>query len=210
MKDYSQFGQSLVLNEIFNTIGTTNKYGVEFGADDGFWLSNLRMFLEMGWNGLQIEGKESLINNGVKFEFITKDNINDIFKKYNVPEKFDLLSIDLDGNDYWIWKELKYEANVVNIEYNSHFNFDEAYSLEYNENHSWDNTFAYGASFKALCDLAEKKGYYLYSEYKYVDLIFVKKEFEKVLPSIFKKENIILPHEIFPRRLENGKKFIEV
>lgn len=208
MKDYSQFGESLVLNEIFKIIGTTNKYGVEFGASDGYHLSNLRMFLDMGWDGLQIEGNSNPINN-VKFEFIEKDNINDIFKKYNVPNKFDLLSIDLDGNDYWIWKELDYYPNVVIIEYNSHFSIDESITLEYNKNHIWDGTYAYGASLKALCDLADTKGYYLYSEYKYVDLIFVKKEFKDILPSIFDKNKLSLPHDIFPKIL-NNKKFIEV
>jgi hypothetical protein len=43
-----------------------------------------------------------------------------------------------------------------------------------------------------------------------VDLIFIKKEFQEILPSIFDKNSIVLPHEIFPRRLENNKKFIEV
>ena len=58
MKDYSQYGESLIINEIFKKIDPINKFMVEFGASDGYWLSNIRMFMEMGWNGLQFEGNQ--------------------------------------------------------------------------------------------------------------------------------------------------------
>ena len=57
----------------------------------------------------------------IKHAFLTAENINDHFKNNNVPKTFDLLSIDLDGNDYWIWKaidENKFRARVVVVEYN--------------------------------------------------------------------------------------------
>lgn len=209
MKDYSQFGESKILYEIFEKIGTYNKYGVEFGASDGFWTSNLRMFLDMGWTGLQMEGIEEN-KNDVKFEFITRENINNLFEKYNVPHKFDLLSIDLDGNDYWIWKELNYEPNVVLIEFNAHFDKESKIVLEYDSSHVWDFTYAYGASFKAMVELAETKGYYLFNHHEFVDLIFIKNEFQSVLPSIFDDSTFDVPKEVFPRVLNNNKKFIEI
>jgi len=209
MKDYSQFGESKILYEIFEKIGTYNKYGVEFGASDGYWLSNLRMFLDIGWTGLQMEGVEEN-KNDVKAEFITRENINSLFEKYGVPNKFDLLSIDLDGNDYWIWKEINYEPNVVIIEFNAHFDSESKFVIEYNPTHVWDFTYAYGASFKSMVELAESKGYYLYNQHEFVDLIFVKKEFELILPSIFNKETFDIPKNFFPRTLNNNKKFIEV
>ena len=76
MKDYSQHGESTVINKIVEKIGTLNKYGVEFGASDGYWFSNLRMFLDSGWVGLQMEGGDKAGSNGVVKEFITKENIN--------------------------------------------------------------------------------------------------------------------------------------
>jgi len=209
MKDYSQFGESKILYEIFEKIGTYNKYGVEFGASDGYWLSNLRMFLDMGWAGLQMEGVEEN-KNDVKAEFIIRENINSLFEKYNVPNKFDLLSIDLDGNDYWIWKEINYDPNVVIIEFNAHFDADSRVVIEYDPTHVFDFTYAYGASFRAMVELAESKGYYLYNQHEFVDLIFVKKEFESILPSIFNKDTFDIPKNFFPRTLKNNKKFIEI
>ena len=55
---------------------------------------------------------------GVKKEFITKENINELFQKYNVPNNVDLLVIDIDGNDYHIWKEIKIKPKIVMIEFN--------------------------------------------------------------------------------------------
>ena len=207
MKDYSQYGESSVLWSIFEKIGTINKFGVEFGSSDGFWLSNLRMFMENGWKGLQMEGLSSP-KNDVKSAFITKENINELFDKYNVPDNFDLLSIDIDGNDYWVWKEIKKEASVVIIEYNSNFDKNTCVALEYNPQHTFDGTHAYSASFKALCKLAESKGYYLYKEMKFTNLIFVQKKFEQILSSEYDNK-LILPHYQHGRNLRN-KTFIEV
>jgi hypothetical protein len=83
MKDYSQYGESKLIYDILNKIGTLNRYAVEFGASDGYWLSNIRMFLEDGWNGLQMEGGTKSGVNGVVNEFITKENINFLLDKYN-------------------------------------------------------------------------------------------------------------------------------
>lgn len=193
MKDYSQHGESLLIKNILDKIGIINNYGVEFGASDGYWLSNLRMFLEIGWDGLQMEGGDKAGVNGVVKEFITRENVNYLFDKYNVPDKFDILSIDTDGNDYWIWKEIRKEANVVVIEYNSNFSKDESVALEYDENHSFNGSRAYSASFKAMCSLADSKGYYLYQEKGFNNLIFVKKEFIQICPPIYDDSLLILP-----------------
>jgi hypothetical protein len=209
MKDYSQHGESKLLYEIVNKIGTINNYGVEFGASDGYWFSNIRMFLDMGWTGLQMEGKEGPELNGVVNEFITRENINELLEKYGVPEKFDILSIDIDGNDYWVWKEIKKEANIVVIEYNSNFDKDTSVSLEYNIDNSFNGSYGYSASFKAMCSLAKEKGYYLYSELGFNNLIFVKNEFIEKLPSIYIDENLKLPEYQHGRNL-GDKKFIEV
>ena len=209
MKDYSQHGESIILKEIIEKIGEENKFCVEFGASDGYWFSNVRMFLDNGWNGLQMDGGSKAGVNGVHKEFITKDNINDLFDKYSVPNTFDILSIDIDGNDYWVWDEINRNPNVVIIEYNSNFDIDTSVSLEYNESHSFDGTHAYSASFKALCSLAEKKGYYLYSEVAYCNLIFINKKFIDKSPSIFDKSLLNLPRYQHERELKN-KKFVIV
>jgi hypothetical protein len=192
MKDYSQYGESKILYEIFEKIGTENKFVVEFGASDGFWLSNARMFIEMGWDSLQMDGITEPVN-GVKHEFITKENINTILEKYNVPKKLDLISIDIDGNDYWVWKELKFEPNVVIIEYNSNFSIDESFTLKYDENHNFEKSGGfYSASAKCLVDLGKTKGYFLYKEINHTNLIFVKDKFKNILEE-YDYRNINLP-----------------
>jgi hypothetical protein len=210
LKDYSQAGESLILWDVFQKIGAKNKFAVEFGASDGYWLSNIRTFLENGWSGLQMEGV-SEPKNEVKSEFVTKDNINLLFKKYSVPENFDLLSIDIDGNDYWVWKNLEYNPSAVIIEYNSNFSKTVSVALEYDETHTFDGSYAYSASFKAYEKLAEKKGYYFYAEVRHTNLIFIKNEYRGMLgqhPSISNIEK--LPIYDHGQVLKKEKRFIEV
>lgn len=157
----SMLGEDGVILRIFDIIKTTNKYFVEFGANLKF--DNTRYLREKhGWNGLYMDGNSD--NELIKKEWIFKDNINDLFKKYDVPESFDLLSIDLDGNDYWIWKAIdsKYMPRVVIIEFNSNFPPNISKTIKYNSKHHWvEGSNYYGASLLALKKLGESKGYSL-------------------------------------------------
>lgn len=191
MKDYSQHGESLIINDIFKKIAPINKVMVEFGASDGYWLSNIRMFIEMGWNGLQFEGITNP-SNGVKKEFITKENVNEIFKKYEVPKEFDILSIDIDGNDYWIWETLEFTPSVVIIEYNSNFSIEQSYALRYNENHSFHKNNSYSASFTAMKKLGKNKGYFLYSEVRFTNMIFIHNKYKSYFEE-FDESELKLP-----------------
>lgn len=210
MKDYSRNGESLVLKQIFEKIGIYNKTGVEFGAGNGFTHSNLRMFILEDWVGIQFDSnvnkKES---NGVNCEFITKENVNIIFDKYNVPQKFDFLSIDIDGNDYWVWKEINRKPNVVIIEYNCNFDKNVSLALKYNPKNIWDGSYGYSASFKAMCNLAETKGYYLYYETSFANLFFVSNEFKEILPPIIDIDKLDLPRTMYNMGITE-KIFIEV
>jgi hypothetical protein len=207
MNDYSQYGESKILLDIFEKIGTEIKYVVEFGASDGFWLSNARAFIDLGWDFLLMDGKDNP-KNKVKQEFITAENINNLFEKYSVPKKFDLLSIDIDGNDYWVWKELKYDPNVVIIEYNSNFNVNENYVLNYNPNHNfYDSGGYYSASVKSLVELAKEKGYFLHMEVSFTNLIFVKNIFKDIL-SEFDYKSLNLP--VHNHGGKNLEKFINL
>ena len=145
--------------------------------------------------------------NGVVSEFITAENINELFHKHNVPQKFDLLSIDIDGNDFWVWKQITREPNVVVIEYNSNFNVDTDLVLEYHPNNTFDGSHAYSASAKALCRLADAKGYYLYGELGYCNLIFVKNEYSQIAPSKITLESLRgrLPHHKHGSNLGNRR-----
>lgn len=174
-KAYSQGGEDGIIQEIFRRIGTTNQYFVEFGVGVGLE-NNTAFLLTLGWQGLWLEGSEqyckrikekftdllnnrqlTLINN-----FVDADNIESLFKQGNVPEELDLLSIDIDGNDYWIWKAInQYRPRVVIMEYNAVYPPQVSWTIQYNPNHRWDYSSYMGASLLALEKLGTYKGYKL-------------------------------------------------
>jgi hypothetical protein len=172
---FSQFGEDGIIEEIFNRIGTTNKYFVEFGVETGVE-TNSTYLLYNGWGGLWIDGSDLNINiiksnfkksvesgklNALQ-SFITAENIEYLFEKASVPSEFDLLSIDIDRNDYYVWDAIKnYKPRVVVIEYNSIFRPNSKFVVPYVSNAIWDGTSNTSASIESLCDLGESKGYKL-------------------------------------------------
>ena len=173
---YSQSGEDGTLAHLFDRIGTTNRFFVEFGAKDGQSISNTaNLRLHGGWQGLLMDGDpaggaEPAAPNlhadetaaRVRKEIITGENINELLARYHVPKIFDLLSIDIDGNDYWVWKALQeYRPRVVLIEYNIFFHLDERKTIPYDPMHVWDESAFHGASLAALRDLGTQKGYEL-------------------------------------------------
>lgn len=153
---YSQFGEDGKLEYIFRQIGTLNKIAVEFGAADGYWLSNIRKFMEQGWKGFQFD---IVAKNNVFQEKITAENINEVFSRYMIPREFDLLSIDIDGNDYWVWKALEFKPRVVIIEINVAIPLSESKTIQYDPDFRFVHTDYYGASLSALIKLGKEKGY---------------------------------------------------
>lgn len=208
-KTFSTSGEDLILASIFERIKPINRFCLEFGARDGYNGSNIRKFINEGWDSLQFDTDYRVLfvpYSAVKIQHFTAENINEIFEKYKVPKIFDILSIDVDSNDYWLWKALDYDPIVVCIEYNSNFDYDTEAIIEYKPDNEWDYTMSYGASFASLNKLAAKKGYYLYAESGYSNLIYVKNEYKKLCPSIFSKKHTVLPHKFHHQQIT--KKFI--
>lgn len=174
-KVYSQNDEDGILQEIFRRIGTTNKIFVEFGVQNG--LESIGHYLlHQGWKGLWLEGNEAYVEeiryrfNPVlksgqlkcKHAFITRDNINALLREASFPDEIDLLSIDIDGNDYYIWDEINVvRPRVVIIEYNGKFPPECDWKMAYNESHIWDGSDWHGASLKAYELLGRKLGYQL-------------------------------------------------
>lgn len=171
---YSQFGEDKILEQIFSKIGTSDKFFVDIGAYDGFLFSNVRHLKEEGWHGIMFD--QNPRDEGIAREFFTAENVNKILQKYNIPQRFDLLSIDIDGNDYWIWKALKCKPRVLVIEFNPNLEGEEvqSYDPEYLFQHP-QPTEKIGSSKKSFLALAEEKGYELCAETDW-NLIFKVKE----------------------------------
>lgn len=174
-KVYSQNDEDGIINEIFNRIGTENKTFIEFGVSDGLEC-NCHSLLLQGWSGLWIEGREvayqqilrrfaPVINHGnltVLNEYVTRDSINETINNYVKTSELDILSIDVDGNDYHIWDAVKdIKPRVVIIEYNGKFPPEINWIMPYNKDHFWDYTDRQGASLKAFELLGKEKGYQL-------------------------------------------------
>ncbi len=160
---YSQGGEDGVLAKLFETLGATNRYFVEFGAWDGCNLSNTaHLRLDHGWTGLLMDGDAERVSDVVCHEFVTAENVEPLFAKHGVPRSFDLLSIDIDGNEYWVWQAIrKWRPRVVVMEYNVFFGVDVSKTMPYDATHRWDKTMFHGASLAALHKLGREKGYTL-------------------------------------------------
>jgi len=187
---YSQCWEDGIINRIFESIGTTNTFFVDIGAGDGKYNSNTaNLRIHAGWHGLLLDKKPG--GPIVQKEFITAENVNDVLKKHNVPDEFDLLSIDVDGNDYWVWKALNYHPRVVVIEFNP--NHLDSRTIKYDPNFEWDKTNYYGASLLALKYLGGEKGYSLIYQADFLNAFFIRKDivdvdipFNTILSTTFK------------------------
>jgi len=159
---YSQWGEDGIIDFIFSEIGTTNKFFVEFGVQNGIECNTRYLLEKKGWTGLMMD-QGNVLKSYVKKEFVNAENINELFAKYNVPKNFDLLSIDIDFNDYWVWKAISddYRPRVVVIEYNSSIPPTESKVVPCDPIASWDKTNYFGASLLALAKLGTLKGYSL-------------------------------------------------
>jgi hypothetical protein len=126
----SQNGEDGIIAEVFKRIGTENELCVEFGAWDGKHLSNTwNLWHNNGWKAILIEGGKSKFselskyvnehhnvtasNTFVKIE--GENSLDSILTRHSVPERFDLLSVDIDGDDYYIFKSLKKFTPRVSI-----------------------------------------------------------------------------------------------
>ena len=104
-KVYSQNDEDGIIHEIFKRIGTTNKTFIEFGVQDGLWLEGSWEYygeIALKFRPVIENGQLKVVN-----AFITKDNINHLFDKAGFTGEIDLLSIDIDGNDLYVWENIE-------------------------------------------------------------------------------------------------------
>ena len=181
LKIFSQFGEDGIIDYLIKRLEIKNKYFIEFGVED-YDEANTRFLLEgKNWRGEIYEPNRKFVekiksqnyfwkfNLSVKNVFVTKNNINELIK--NFISKFSiknigLISIDIDGVDYWIWEELKViNPDIVVIEYNSRLGSNDSlvvpYEDQFDRKRKHHSTIYFGASLNALYKLGLKKGYLL-------------------------------------------------
>jgi len=170
-KVFSQNQEDGMIAEVFRRIGTTSRRFVEFGVEDGLEC-NSTFLLMQGWSGTWIEGSTQSANRArdafeaypikVLNRYITAANADDLMTELAGSEELDLLSIDTDTIDYWIWQAIKkVKARLVVVEYNATWPPFIRKTVAHNPHMQWDGTNFSGASLGALETLGRHKGYRL-------------------------------------------------
>lgn len=175
-KVFSQWGDDGIIQWLVNNIEFANKTFIEFGVGD-YRESNTRfLMMNDNWSGFVMDESEQNVSNIINSEyywkyelsaksvFIDRENINGLISSCSFDKEIGLLHIDLDGNDYWVWKEIDViNPVVVVLEYNSVFGIDRAITVPYDKNFyrtkSHYSNLYFGASLRALHNLSTQKGY---------------------------------------------------
>lgn len=176
---YSQNGEDGVIAKLVQLIHPAPGFCIEFGAFDGVTGSNTYLLRRQGWDCMLLDRGFDIPEYKQHKEFITAQNINSLFEKYNVPAQIDLMSIDIDFNDFYIWNaiEEKYNAAIVILEYNGSHPPDQDRVVKYHPYYLGDGTNYFGGSILAMYRLGSRKGYSLvYAEQSGTNLFFVRND----------------------------------
>jgi len=197
-KIYSKVGEDGLILYILSKIGAVNHRFVELGVEEGRECNTANLSLNFGWRGMLIDANKEGVEKAKAYYgeklgkssdnvkpvhcLVSAENINKLLVDNGMEGEIDLLSIDIDGNDYWVWKSM----NVINprlvvAEYNTVFSADKSLTIKYDPNFSHseeDPVYLYfGASLPALNKLANSKGYILVGcDSQGHDAFFVRKD----------------------------------
>ena len=226
-RNYSQFEEDGLLLFILAAIGIKSRVFVDIGSANGINSNCANLALNFGYHGLFIDGDADLINEGINYykthpdtwlyppnfecAKVTRENIDSLIKANGISGEIDLLSIDIDGNDYWIWDALELiDPRIVIIE--THIELgDKTIVVPYEENFckSRKKPHYFGASAPAMVKLAKSKGYRLVGANSFgFNLIFVKgNEGIEYLPEIGTES--VLKHPRHLKRIYDPKSLDE-
>jgi hypothetical protein len=172
---FSQFGDDGIIQYLIHLLGPMEDTFIEFGVQD-YSESNTRfLLLNDNWRGLVIDGDAASMER-VRAQddhwrqdltavsaFVDRENVNGLFRDNGFEGAIGLLSVDIDGNDYWVWEAIDaVDPVVVVCEYNAVFGPSHAITVPYDptfqRTRAHRSNLFWGASLKALCLLAERKG----------------------------------------------------
>jgi len=177
MQFYSQTGEDGIIQLILAATGTQTRRTVEICAGDGIECNSANLIVNHGWTGLLIDGGDEILTHGKRFyedgaqtwywppvlkqAWVTRDTINAIVTDAGFAGDIDLLSIDLDGVDYWVWDALDcVRSRVVVIEFQAGLGPDVSLTVPYSDSFQWVKGTQYaGASLAAMIKLGKRKGY---------------------------------------------------
>jgi len=175
-KIFSQFGDDGILQYLIQQTQPEHHTFIEFGVQDYSEANTRFLLVNDNWRGLIMDGNaqamSALRNDDLYWRhdltavgaFITLENVNQLFRDNSFSGEIGLLSVDIDGNDYWVWEAVNsVNPVIVTMEYNSVFGAEHAITVPYDPvfhraKAHYSNLY-WGASLKALCNLADKKGY---------------------------------------------------
>ena len=209
---YSQFGDDGIIQYLVDNIAIpeTSKCFVEFGVEN-YTQSNTRFLLfNNNWTGLVMDGspqnvayiqQDVLLNwrhhITAQAAFITRENINDLIRQGGINGEIGLLSVDIDGNDYWVLEAIDVVKPLILVsEYNSLFGKDRALTIPYDPafvrtNAHYSNLY-FGCSLKALCHVADKKGYaFVGCNSQGINAYFVRKDALGALKTVSPEEGYV-------------------
>jgi len=175
-KVFSQWGEDGIIQYLINRVAIENTSFVEFGVENYLEANTRFLLINNNWKGLVLDGSQSHIDYirkdriywrhdlTAECRFITRENINEVLRECGFRGDIGLLSIDIDGNDYWVWESIDViKPRIVVCEYNSVFGNSRPVTVPYDASFMrtdahYSNLY-FGASLSALCLLASRKGY---------------------------------------------------
>jgi hypothetical protein len=207
---YSQNGEDGILLYLFSLLGTTDRRAVELCAGDGIECNAANLILNHRWQGLLVDSDPELIERGRAFyaqsrdvsiapptlaaAWLTAENVDAFVSGQGFAGELDLLSLDLDGNDYWIWRALNcVSPRVVVLEFNNVCGPERAISIPYDPEFRFDFSvvpYPIGASLSAFGKLGQQKGYRLVGVDSFgINAFFVRDGLaEELLPTLTPEE----------------------
>jgi hypothetical protein len=183
-RKYSQFEEDGILLYIFSLIPPVNRTCVEICAGDGRQCNTANLIINHGWWGHLFDGDEKKVKAGQAFfvknrdtflypprftrAWITAEHVNDQIAESGARGPIDLLSLYIDGMDYWVWKAITViEPQVVVCETHNPIPPDKALTVPYDPEFSFESENYRGASLAAMCKLGREKGYRLVGTHRF-------------------------------------------
>ena len=222
---FSQNGEDGVVGEIARRLGIEIETFVEIGAGDGSENNSIHLLLG-GARGLWVEADQGCVAKieerfaehiaegqlKVVQSLVDAENVNDTLRESEMPDEVDFLSLDIDGNDYWVWNALTaISPKILCLEYNAFYGPHISWTKSYEADFKWPGkNIYYGASLKALEKLSRSKGFTLVAcDYSGVNAFFVRDDLiNETFTGPFVAEHLFQPFRGLIGRRPPGKELV--